>query len=105
MNHIELEVADWLYRLLGLCYIEDNLGKKVKNKEEFKKDIHELKKLAIDSLRQHYESAKNNEDFRKLPIFEVLQNSFEKNKDVEDIDKAKQLLIKHGFTVTKKVCV
>jgi hypothetical protein len=102
MKWVEHEVADWIYRLLGLCYIEEKLGKTVKDKDGFKKDIKELKKIAIESLREHYKSVKDDKSFQEYPLFDVLQKAFEDVEDTEEIRKAKEILGKHGFKVTRK---
>jgi hypothetical protein len=102
MKWVEHEIADWIYRLLGLCYIEEKLGKKLGDNDEFKKDIKNLKKIAVDSLREHYKSAKNDKGFQEYPLFDVLQRAFEEIENTEEIKQAKELLGKHGFKVTKK---
>ena len=101
MKWIEHEIADWIYRLLGLCYIEEKLGKSLEKDEDFKKEIKKLKRMSIESLREHYDTVKHDKDFQKHPIFDILKRSFEKNPNGEDIKKAKELLKKHGFKVTK----
>lgn len=101
MNRTENQIADWTYRLLGLKYIEEKLGKSLDKDEEFKKDIQKLKRITVRNLKKCYDSLKNDESFRKHPLFEIFQKAFDETEN-DDIREAKELLKRHGFKVSKK---
>ena len=100
MNHVELEIADWIYGRLGLCYIEESYRKPLKNDPSFKEEIKKLK-IAIDNMRDLYNPANDNEGFQKLGTCDTLKRAFERNDEADEIIKSRKLLEKNGYNIIR----
>ena len=103
MHPLKSESCDWLYKFLGLCFIEEKLNKELEKNPELKKELKNAKRITLKYLRETCESAKQIEELHGDEMFQMFERVFSKNKGTSDIEKAKELLESKGYRVEKKL--
>jgi len=94
------EACDWLYKLLGLCFIQDHMDE-LNFSQELKEEVKRVKSLTVKHLKELCKSAKNNESLKGDDMFRQLEKVFCRDFEYDDVEKAKKLLESKGFRIEK----
>ncbi len=100
MYNPELEIYNWLLKLLGMVYIEEKIGSKLENDKESRQILDDAKRTATKHIKELYESCKENPEIRESPFFKTLKGMLEKEDG--EIEKARKLLESKGYSVEKE---
>ena len=93
-----------MYRLLGMCFIQDNMKDKMEKDPEFKKEVKHLIHVAMDAIRDLYNDAKKEGVLKEGSLLEFMGKAMEEidSKKEDEVEKARKMLESKGFEVTRK---
>lgn len=100
MHPLKGQACDWLYRLLGLCFIQEHLGE-TESSPELEKEVSRLKGIAIGQLRELCKSAERSEELKDDEMFRMFGRVFGEDAEPMDVEKARKLLESRGYKVEK----
>ncbi len=93
---LDRSAADWLFRFLAMCYIEEKVGLK----DEDKKMVDGLKRDCVKILHDYYDDMKRSGGESAGGISSLLDGIFGKD---DELSEAKKLLEDAGYDVTAKM--
>ena len=103
-DYLDTKTADWMYRFLGMLYIEEKLKDTLKKDPEFKKQLKEMIGTSLDMIKKLHDTAKKDNTLKEDSMLARIGRIIERheNRNLDDVEKAKRLLEKKGYKVEKK---
>ncbi len=99
-NHpLKNEFCNWLFKWLGLLYMEEKFGK---DDPKMKEEALRLQKISVREMENTLEKAKGIDWLKDDPFLNGFRDIFDKHEmGKSEIEKAKELLEKSGYRIEK----
>lgn len=93
-----------MFRLLGMCFIEDRMKDKMEKNPEFKKEVKRLANMAMDAIKDLYNDAKKDNMIKEGSLLEFMGKAMEEidGKKEDDVEKARKLLESKGYRLIRE---